>query len=205
MDGAHAVLHFAANEEQFRAMLEIFGTFVKGVLDIASGNIKPAADYLEKALSDGIPVAIAFLAKQVGLGDLSEKIQEMIKAAQAQVNKAIDWIIGKAIKMGKAVLARLGLGGKKKAPFSKEDKDAAKTGIKTEDKKIAMTEEELRERVAQMSMMRGVQPRQLIEEMGGDRFLRRLSREIRDKKVLAFLVENAEITEKTVPVEPGES
>jgi len=68
--------------------------------------------------------------------------------------------------------------------------------------KIEVTETELRERVAQMSMMRGVQPRKLIEEMGGDRFLRRLSREVRDKKVLAFLVENAEITEKTVPVEP---
>ncbi|MBZ0267190.1 trigger factor [bacterium] len=69
---------------------------------------------------------------------------------------------------------------------------------------IQVADEELRERVMQMAMMQGVQPRKLIEEFGGDRFLRRLSREIRDKKVLAFLVENAEITTKTVPAAPGQ-
>lgn len=72
------------------------------------------------------------------------------------------------------------------------------------EQKIEVTEEELRERVMRMSAMRGTEPRKLIDEMGGDRFLRRLSREVRDKKVLAFLVENAEITEKTVPAQPGE-
>jgi len=69
---------------------------------------------------------------------------------------------------------------------------------------LAVTDEELRDRVVQMSLMRGVQPKKLIEELGGDRFLRRLSREMRDKKVLAFLVENAEITRKTVPAARGE-
>ncbi len=67
------------------------------------------------------------------------------------------------------------------------------------DKEIRATEEEIRERVVRMAQMRGVPPKKLIEDLGGDRLLRRLSREIRDKKVLAFLVENAEITEKTVP------
>lgn len=62
------------------------------------------------------------------------------------------------------------------------------------------TEPEVRERVLRMAQMRGVPPKKLIEDLGGDRLIRRLSREIRDKKVLAFLVENAEITEKTVPV-----
>lgn len=69
---------------------------------------------------------------------------------------------------------------------------------------IMVEDDELRERVMQMAMMRGVQPRKLIEEFGGDRFLRRLSREIRDKKVLAFLVGNAEITTKRVPAAPGQ-
>jgi trigger factor len=63
---------------------------------------------------------------------------------------------------------------------------------------IRATEEEVRERVTRMARLRGMPVRKLIEQLGGDRFLRRLSRELRDKKVLAFLSENAEITTKTV-------
>ena len=65
---------------------------------------------------------------------------------------------------------------------------------------IRVSEEEVRERVSRMARMRGVPNRRLVESLGGDRFLRRLTRELRDKKVLAFLSENAEITSRTVPV-----
>jgi trigger factor len=68
--------------------------------------------------------------------------------------------------------------------------------------KLEVTGEELRDRVGVLARMRGVPPKKLIEDLGGDRFLRGLSREMRDKKVLAFLVENAEITEKTVSARP---
>jgi len=50
-----------------------------------------------------------------------------------------------------------------------------------------------------MARLRGLPVRKLLEQLGGDRFLRRLSREIRDKKVLAFLSENAEITTRSAP------
>ena len=63
---------------------------------------------------------------------------------------------------------------------------------------IHTKEEEVRERVTRMARLRGVPVRKLVEQLGGDRFLRRLSREIRDKKVLAFLSENADITTRTV-------
>lgn len=63
---------------------------------------------------------------------------------------------------------------------------------------IETTEEELRARVEALARMQGVSVRKLIQDLGGDRFLRRLSREIRDKKVLAFLVQNAEISPKSV-------
>ncbi len=64
--------------------------------------------------------------------------------------------------------------------------------------KIRASEEEVRERVQRMARLRGMPVRRLVEQLGGDRFLRRLTREVRDKKVLAFLTENAEITTKTV-------
>jgi trigger factor len=70
---------------------------------------------------------------------------------------------------------------------------------------IEVDAKELRERVALMAALRRTSPKKVIEELGGDRFLRRIRREMRDKKVLAFLVENAEISQKSVPVRAGES
>lgn len=71
------------------------------------------------------------------------------------------------------------------------------------EEKIQVEEIELRERIFRMSQMRGESPKKLIKGLGGDRFIHRMSREIRDKKVLAFLRENAEITEKSVPAKTG--
>jgi trigger factor len=90
-----------------------------------------------------------------------------------------------------------------------ENRDAAARQVRrmllldsiAREQKIATEPDELRERVSSMARMRGVSPKKLVEALGGDRFLRRLSRELRDKKVLAFLVQNAEITEKTVAVQ----
>lgn len=71
--------------------------------------------------------------------------------------------------------------------------------------KIEVQDRELGERVAVMAHLNGMEPRGFVKEMGGNRFLRRLTREIRDKKVLAFLVENAEISVKKVPVQTNET
>jgi len=71
--------------------------------------------------------------------------------------------------------------------------------------KIEVTDRDIGERVAVMAHLYGQPPRKFVERMGGNRFLRRISREIRDKKVLAFLVENAEITVKSVSAQPSES
>ncbi|PKV49127.1 uncharacterized protein DUF4157 [Aquimarina sp. MAR_2010_214] len=97
--------------EKLREMLEILNTFVAGIAELARGSITTAANYLETALADGIPVAISFLAKQVGLGNLGEKISEMIELAREKINEGIDWLIDKAMAAGTAFLNMLGLGG----------------------------------------------------------------------------------------------
>ena len=56
----------------------------------------------------------------------------------------------------------------------------------------------LAERVQALARSRGTPTRQFLESVGGDRFVRRLSREMRDKKVLAFLLGNAEISDKRI-------
>jgi len=97
--------------EKLREILGIVNSFVAGVADIARGSIQSAASFLETALADGIPVAISFLAKQLGLGDISEKIAEMIENTREMINEGIDWLIDKALEAGTAFLNALGLGG----------------------------------------------------------------------------------------------
>ncbi|SFU10202.1 DNA/RNA non-specific endonuclease [Algoriphagus locisalis] len=90
--------------EKLREMLEIVNSFVAGVANIARGAIGDAANYLENALARAIPVAIGFLANQVGLRGLGSRIAEMIGGLRDRVNAAIDWLIDKAISAGGAIL-----------------------------------------------------------------------------------------------------
>ncbi|MBR9998840.1 MAG: DUF4157 domain-containing protein [Cyclobacteriaceae bacterium] len=90
--------------EQLKAMLEIFNSFVNGVAEIAAGNIKVAADYLEGAMARGIPVLIGFLANQVGLGGIGKKLAEIIGKIREKITEAIDWLVGKALKVGRPII-----------------------------------------------------------------------------------------------------
>ncbi len=85
-------------------MLEIVSKVLDGVLDIARGAIGTAAGYLESALASAIPVAIGFLANQFGFGRLGRRIGEMVEGIRERVNRAIDWLIDRAIRAGRAFL-----------------------------------------------------------------------------------------------------
>ncbi|MDQ2808505.1 MAG: hypothetical protein M3Z04_16590, partial [Chloroflexota bacterium] len=91
---------------------------------IASGSVGGAAAAIEGALSAALPVAISFLANLLGLGGISEKIKSIIGKVRAPVEKAVDWVIGKAV----AGLKKVGglFTGKGKGQGSDPSKDAAK-------------------------------------------------------------------------------
>ncbi|GGG23349.1 hypothetical protein GCM10011344_25110 [Dokdonia pacifica] len=114
--------------EKLREILEIVNSFVAGIADIARGNIQSAANFLETALADGIPVAISFLAKQLGLGDISEKIAEMIENTRAMINEGIDWLIDRALAAGTAFLNALGLGGGDETEAEPEEAEERNSG-----------------------------------------------------------------------------
>ncbi|MEL7063269.1 MAG: hypothetical protein AAFP00_05990, partial [Bacteroidota bacterium] len=98
--------------ERFKEILQIINNFTLGLVNIAKGSLNQAAEFLEKALAKGLPVAIDFLAKQAGLDDLGKKIAVMIGKAREKINMAIDWLIDKVLQGGKALLnlAKAGIG-----------------------------------------------------------------------------------------------
>jgi hypothetical protein len=88
-------------------MLEIVNSFVEGVAEIANGNTKKAANFLESTLARGVPVVIGFLANQVGLSGVGKKVGEMIEKVREMVDKALTWLVNKAVDTGLNLLDKV--------------------------------------------------------------------------------------------------
>ena len=107
--------------EYIRDLLEVLDRYVSTLAAVAAGNVVPGAQMLEQGLAAIIPIAIGFLANQVGLGNIPEKIVEIIGGLRSLVDQAIDWLIEQALRLGRAALDALGLGNQPSAaPTSPE-------------------------------------------------------------------------------------
>ncbi|UCD81718.1 MAG: hypothetical protein JSW26_09930, partial [Desulfobacterales bacterium] len=91
-----------------REMLEIVNSFVEGVAEIARGSVEIAANFLEGSLGRAVPVAIGFLANQVGLSGLGRRIGEMIERVREMVDRGLDWLIDRAVRVVDRLLGRGG-------------------------------------------------------------------------------------------------
>lgn len=96
--------------EYFREILLIVDDYVSTIAAVARGDVTPGAAKLEQGLAKAIPVAIGFLANQVGLNRLGDQMQEIIAGIRALVDRALDWLVDRAVSLGRAVLNSLGLG-----------------------------------------------------------------------------------------------
>ena len=122
---------------------------VNAVLDslaaIVSGNISVAAKFVEDALAKALPVVISFLASLLGLGGISARIRSIIGKIQRPINKAIDWVIQKAVKLVKAAGRLLGFGREEpKAEEEAPETDDPEHDAKVEAGKAAIDKEEQR-------------------------------------------------------------
>lgn len=88
-----------------REMLEVVNTVLDGITGIARGAFDLAAGFLEQGLARILPIAIGFLANQVGLSGLGRRIAEMIGSVREMVNSAIDWLLNGAISLIDSVMA----------------------------------------------------------------------------------------------------
>ena len=86
--------------ERIKQILAFVEAVVDSIANIAQGKIAAAANYVEKAMAKMIPVLLGFLARLIGLGDISGAIKKVITAIQEKVDKAIDsvikWVVDKA-------------------------------------------------------------------------------------------------------------
>jgi len=90
--------------EYLRQMLEIVSRVLDGIVSIARGAITEAAGFVEDALAGALPIAIGFLANQAGLGRLSQRLREILASLRVRVEAAIDWLIDRALRLGRAVI-----------------------------------------------------------------------------------------------------
>ncbi len=81
--------------DQIQRIFGVVRAVVDSISDIANGNIGGAADMIENALGNLVPVAIDLLAKLLGLGGLGAKIKEVVGGVRAKIDQAIDKMIEK--------------------------------------------------------------------------------------------------------------
>lgn len=101
--------------EHGRQIMDLVNAIIDSVVAIAAGNISSAAEKVEKALARAIPVAIGFLAALLGIGGIGKKVKSVIEAIRAPIDRAIDWVIGKAVQLVKGAGKLLGFGKEEKA------------------------------------------------------------------------------------------
>jgi hypothetical protein len=89
--------------ERGKQIMELVNSILDSIAEIVAGKLGSAAKRVEDSLARAIPIAIGFLAALLGLGGLSEKVMEIIKRIRAPINKAIDWILDKAIAFVKKI------------------------------------------------------------------------------------------------------
>ena len=131
-----AVSFFVQKANEILALVDAVLTSIQ---QIVAGAIGPAANWIEQALARTIPTVLAFFAKWLGISDPGPKIHDIVKKIQGTVEGALDWLVDKAIAIGKKIAGVLGLGGKKEKP---EDHDAKWTaGVAGVKKELAAMEE----------------------------------------------------------------
>jgi hypothetical protein len=108
--------------ERASQIAELINAIMEAVTAIASGSIGGAAKAIENALSKSLPVVISFMASLLGIGGISDKVQEVIKRVRQPIEKAINWVIEQAVKFAKKIGKNLGFGKKDEKSDPEHDK-----------------------------------------------------------------------------------
>jgi hypothetical protein len=105
----NTVMFFIERAQQIAALVE---AVVDSISSIAAGNIGAAIGFVERTLARTLPVVISFLARLIGLGNVSGAIKGIIDKIRGVVDKAIDKVLDWIVKAVGSLIARFtGKGG----------------------------------------------------------------------------------------------
>ncbi|MCK5231029.1 MAG: hypothetical protein KAR13_12220, partial [Desulfobulbaceae bacterium] len=76
--------------ERIEQIIDLVEAVVNSIANIADGKIDDAANYVEQSMARTIPVIISFLARLIGLGNVSGAIQNILRRVHRAVDRAID-------------------------------------------------------------------------------------------------------------------
>lgn len=86
----NTVQFFIERAQQIAALVN---SVLDSIANIAAGNIGAAVAYVEQTMARTLPVIIGFLARLIGLGNVSGEIRNIIRRIQAVVDRAIDRMV----------------------------------------------------------------------------------------------------------------
>jgi len=99
----NTVAFFIERAQQIAALAE---AVFDSISNIAAGNIGAAINYVERTMARTLPVIIGFLARLIGLGNVSGQIRSIIERIQGVVDRAIDRVVNFIVQRVKGLLAR---------------------------------------------------------------------------------------------------
>ncbi|WP_457635900.1 eCIS core domain-containing protein [Persephonella sp.] len=100
--------------ENIKRIKDVVINIFNSISQIALGQIKKAANYVENSLSKTLHLAINFLARFLKLGGLPKKIKNIIKKVRKPVDKLIDKLVDYIVEKGSKLLSSLVKKGKEK-------------------------------------------------------------------------------------------
>lgn len=80
--------------QKAKQIMQMVGSFLGSMAEIAAGNIGAAADALENGLARALKLVIDFLARFLRISGITKKIQEAIQKIRGKVDAVLDKVVG---------------------------------------------------------------------------------------------------------------
>lgn len=95
--------------ERLRQIARVLGAFIDSMAAIASGNIGTAASRVETTMGGMLTLVISFLARLIGLGNVSQAVTNIINRVRQPIDRALDrvvnWIVTQARRLGRLAVS----------------------------------------------------------------------------------------------------
>jgi hypothetical protein len=89
--------------QKINQILQFVNSVVDSIASIAAGSLGAAASYIEQTMARTIPLILDFLARMIGLGDISGKIKSAMEAAQnfimGKIRQGMMWVKAQVIRL----------------------------------------------------------------------------------------------------------